>query len=208
MSIRLKIVLIVVPLIIATLALTGVSSYFSASNRDNPDREGLSRLQVRGAPDAGAEPVGLLVDNNLTGEAGNGHRNAGGGGRLRAQHREQRHRADRRRRAGRQRGDEHAPTSPSGRERRSGSRSSQREDHRPRHPSPRGQGPRGKGVLVRPLRVVRRRERRARGVLQPGEPDRAADPRSSSPASILVGVLLVLISPRTSHGRSAGWSPR
>ena len=32
MSIRIKIVLIVVPLILATLLLTGVSSYFSASN--------------------------------------------------------------------------------------------------------------------------------------------------------------------------------
>ena len=32
MSIRWKIVLIVVPLILATLLLTGVSSYFSASN--------------------------------------------------------------------------------------------------------------------------------------------------------------------------------
>ena len=38
MSIRLKIVLIVLPLLVATLALTGVSSYFSASNAAKTER--------------------------------------------------------------------------------------------------------------------------------------------------------------------------
>src|SRR5512133_2019190 len=67
MSIRLKIVLIVLPLLVATLALTGVSSYFSASN-------GVSRVartflafkasQVRKHAES---QWTLLVENGLTG---------------------------------------------------------------------------------------------------------------------------------------------
>jgi adenylate cyclase len=68
MSIRLKIVLIVVPLIIATLALTGVSSYFSASNgitRIAKEFLGFKALELQNQAESQWH---LLVDNNLTGK--------------------------------------------------------------------------------------------------------------------------------------------
>jgi class 3 adenylate cyclase/HAMP domain-containing protein len=67
MSIRLKIILIVVPLIIATLALTGVSSYFSASNgitRIAKDFLGFKAMELQNQADSQWR---LLVDNGLTG---------------------------------------------------------------------------------------------------------------------------------------------
>jgi class 3 adenylate cyclase/HAMP domain-containing protein len=69
MSIRLKIVLIVVPLIVATLALTGVSSYFSASNgitRVAKDFLGFKAQELQGQAESQWR---LLVDNNLTARA-------------------------------------------------------------------------------------------------------------------------------------------
>jgi class 3 adenylate cyclase/HAMP domain-containing protein len=68
MSIRLKIVLIVVPLIVATLALTGVSSYFSASNgitRIAKEFLGFKALELQNQAESQWR---LLVDNNLTGK--------------------------------------------------------------------------------------------------------------------------------------------
>ena len=68
MSIRLKIVLIVVPLIVATLALTGVSSYFSASNgitRIAKDFLGFKASELQTQAESQWK---LLVDNNLTGK--------------------------------------------------------------------------------------------------------------------------------------------
>jgi adenylate cyclase len=68
MSIRVKIVLIVVPLIIATLALTGVSSYFSASNgitRIAKDFLGFKAQELQAQAESQWR---LLVDNNLAGK--------------------------------------------------------------------------------------------------------------------------------------------
>jgi adenylate cyclase len=68
MSIRLKIILIVVPLLIATLLLTGVSSYFSASNgitRIAKDFLGFKALELQNQSESQWR---LLVDNNLTGK--------------------------------------------------------------------------------------------------------------------------------------------
>ncbi len=68
MSIRLKIILIVVPLIVATLALTGVSSYFSASNgitRIAKEFLGFKALELQNQAESQWR---LLVDNNLTGK--------------------------------------------------------------------------------------------------------------------------------------------
>jgi adenylate cyclase len=69
MSIRLKIVLIVVPLIIATLLLTGFSSYFSARTgitRIAKDFLGFKSQELQKQAES---QWGLLVDNNLTGRA-------------------------------------------------------------------------------------------------------------------------------------------
>jgi class 3 adenylate cyclase len=69
MSIRLKIVLIVVPLLVATLALTGVSSYFSASNgitRVAKDFLSFKAQELQGQAESQWQ---LLVENNLTGRA-------------------------------------------------------------------------------------------------------------------------------------------
>jgi adenylate cyclase len=66
MSIRWKIILIVVPLILATLLLTGVSSYFSASNgitRVAKDFLGFKALELQNQAESQWR---LLVDNNLT----------------------------------------------------------------------------------------------------------------------------------------------
>ncbi len=66
MSIRLKIVLIIVPLIVAMLLLTGASSYFAASNgitRIAKDFLGFKALELQNQ--AGSQ-WRLLVENNLT----------------------------------------------------------------------------------------------------------------------------------------------
>jgi len=66
MSIRWKIVLIVVPLLLATLLLTGVSSYFSASNgitRVAKDFLGFKSQELQNQAESQWR---LLVDNNLT----------------------------------------------------------------------------------------------------------------------------------------------
>ena len=66
MSIRLKIVLVVVPLILATLLLTGVSSYFSATSGItgiSRDFLGFKADELRKNAES---QWGLLVENNLT----------------------------------------------------------------------------------------------------------------------------------------------
>ena len=67
MSIRLKIVLIVLPLLVTTLALTGASSYFSASNGvSRVAREFLAFKASQVRKHAGSQWT-LLVENGLTG---------------------------------------------------------------------------------------------------------------------------------------------
>src|SRR5271157_3518759 len=68
MSIRLKIVLIVVPLIVATLALTGVSSYFSASNGITRIAKEFLGFKATELQNQAESQWRLLVDNNLTGK--------------------------------------------------------------------------------------------------------------------------------------------
>ena len=68
MSIRLKIVLIVLPLIIATLALTGVSGYFSASNGITRIAKDFLDFKSQELQTQSQSQWGLLVDNNLTGK--------------------------------------------------------------------------------------------------------------------------------------------
>jgi class 3 adenylate cyclase len=69
MSIRLKIVLIVLPLVVATLLLTGVSSYFSASNGiSEVAREFLAFKSSQLRKHAESQWT-LLVENGLTGRA-------------------------------------------------------------------------------------------------------------------------------------------
>src|SRR5271157_343837 len=68
MSIRWKIVLIVVPLLLATLLLTGVRSYFSASNgitRVAKDFLGFKAQELQAQAESQWR---LLVDNNLSGK--------------------------------------------------------------------------------------------------------------------------------------------
>ena len=67
MSIRLKIILIVLPLVVATLLLTGVSSYFSASNGiSQVAREFLAFKSSQLRKHAESQWT-LLVENGLTG---------------------------------------------------------------------------------------------------------------------------------------------
>ena len=66
MSIRLKIVLIVVPLIIATLLLTGVSSYFSASSGISRIAKDFLGFKSQELQKQAQSQWGLLVANNLT----------------------------------------------------------------------------------------------------------------------------------------------
>ena len=94
MSIRLKIVLIVLPLIIATLALTGVSGYFSASNGITRIAKDFLDFKSQELQTQSQSQWGLLVDNNLTGKPGNGGGNGGGSRRVRPRHRAKRHRGD------------------------------------------------------------------------------------------------------------------
>jgi len=67
MSIRLKIVLIVVPLLVATLALTGVSSYFSASHGITRIAKDFLSFKAQELQTQAESQWRLLVDNNLTG---------------------------------------------------------------------------------------------------------------------------------------------
>ncbi|MCX7031611.1 MAG: adenylate/guanylate cyclase domain-containing protein, partial [Spirochaetes bacterium] len=67
MSIRLKIILIVLPLVVATLVLTGVSSYFAASNGiSRVAREFLAFKSSQLRKHAESQ-WSLLVENGLTG---------------------------------------------------------------------------------------------------------------------------------------------
>jgi adenylate cyclase len=66
MSIRIKIVLIVVPLIIATLLLTGVSSYFSASSGISRIAKDFLGFKSQELQKQAQSQWGLLVANNLT----------------------------------------------------------------------------------------------------------------------------------------------
>src|SRR5512135_3657769 len=67
MSIRWKIVHIVVPLILATLLLTGVSSYFSASNGITRVAKDFLGFKAQELQNQAESQWRLLVDNNLTG---------------------------------------------------------------------------------------------------------------------------------------------
>ncbi len=66
MSIRWKIILIVVPLILATLLLTGVSSYFSASNGITRVAKDFLGFKAQELQNQAESQWRLLVDNNLT----------------------------------------------------------------------------------------------------------------------------------------------
>ena len=66
MSIRLKIILIVVPLIIATLALTGLSSYFSATNGITRIAKDFLGFKADELQSQAQSQWGLLVENNLS----------------------------------------------------------------------------------------------------------------------------------------------
>jgi hypothetical protein len=80
MSIRLKIVLVVIPLVIATLLLTGISSYFSASSgitRIAKDFLGFKAQELRNNAES---QWGLLVDRAERRNGGpNPGRQSGGG---------------------------------------------------------------------------------------------------------------------------------
>ena len=69
MSIRWKIVLVVVPLIIATLLLTGISSYFSASSGISRIAKDFLGFKSQELQQQARSQWGLLVANNLTDKA-------------------------------------------------------------------------------------------------------------------------------------------
>ena len=66
MSIRLKIILIVVPLIIATLVLTGLSSFFSATNAVTGIAKDFLGFKADELSNQAQSQWGLLVTNNLS----------------------------------------------------------------------------------------------------------------------------------------------
>ncbi|HET6450520.1 MAG TPA: adenylate/guanylate cyclase domain-containing protein [Spirochaetia bacterium] len=66
MSIRWKIILIVVPLIVATLLLTGVSSYFAASNGMTKVAKDFLGFKAQELQNQAESQWRLLVDNNLS----------------------------------------------------------------------------------------------------------------------------------------------
>lgn len=66
MSIRLKIILIVLPLIFTTLLLTGVSSYFSASNGITHIAKDFLSFKATELEKYAASQWSLLVENNFT----------------------------------------------------------------------------------------------------------------------------------------------
>ncbi|HUI72412.1 MAG TPA: adenylate/guanylate cyclase domain-containing protein [Spirochaetia bacterium] len=65
-NIRLKIILIVVPLIITTLALTGLSSFFSATNAITRIAKDFLGFKSDELSNQAQSQWGLLVDNNLS----------------------------------------------------------------------------------------------------------------------------------------------
>ena len=69
MSIRLKIVLVVVPLIVATLLLTGFSSYFSATSAITRIAKDFLGFKAQELQKQAESQWGLLVQNNLTASA-------------------------------------------------------------------------------------------------------------------------------------------
>ncbi|MGA2613118.1 MAG: adenylate/guanylate cyclase domain-containing protein [Spirochaetia bacterium] len=69
-SIRLKIILIVVPLIIATLALTGLSSFFSATNAITGIAKDFLGFKADELSNQAQSQWGLLVTNNLSSQPG------------------------------------------------------------------------------------------------------------------------------------------
>jgi adenylate cyclase len=66
MGIRWKIILIVVPLLVATLLLTGVSSYFAASNGITRIAKDFLGFKAQELQNQAESQWRLLVDNNLT----------------------------------------------------------------------------------------------------------------------------------------------
>lgn len=66
MSIRLKIVLIVIPLVLAALALTGISSYFSATGGITALGREFLGFKAEELQNNAESQWGLLVENNLT----------------------------------------------------------------------------------------------------------------------------------------------
>ena len=66
MSIRLKIILTVVPLIIATLTLTGISSFFSATNGITRIAKDFLGFKADELENQAQSQWGLLVENNLS----------------------------------------------------------------------------------------------------------------------------------------------
>ena len=66
MSIRLKIILTVVPLIIATLTLTGISSFFSATNGITRIAKDFLGFKADELQNQAQSQWGLLVENNLS----------------------------------------------------------------------------------------------------------------------------------------------
>jgi class 3 adenylate cyclase/HAMP domain-containing protein len=69
MSIRLKIVLIVVPLLVTTLFLTGVSSYFAATSGITRVAKDFLGFKVEELQKQAESQWSLLVQNNLTGNS-------------------------------------------------------------------------------------------------------------------------------------------
>jgi adenylate cyclase len=69
MSIRLKIVLVVIPLIVATLLLTGFSSYFSATSAITRIAKDFLGFKAQELHKQAESQWSLLVQNNLTGSA-------------------------------------------------------------------------------------------------------------------------------------------
>ncbi len=66
MSIRLKIILTVVPLIIATLTLTGISSFFSATNGITRIAKDFLGFKADELENQAQSQWSLLVENNLS----------------------------------------------------------------------------------------------------------------------------------------------
>jgi len=65
MNIRLKIILIVIPLLFATLVLTGFSSYFSSTNAITRIAKDFLGFKARELQNQAESQWKLLVDNNL-----------------------------------------------------------------------------------------------------------------------------------------------
>ena len=72
------------PLIVATLLLTGISSYFAATSGISRIAKDFLGFKAQELQKQAESQWGLLVANNLTERAGDGGRHAGGGGGVRA----------------------------------------------------------------------------------------------------------------------------